>query len=100
MKAIIVIYTNRKITSIKDMGAMKRYTFNTEADLKEGDMVKSPTYLTPLQVVKVLDRPFKYYNQTTGELSDIYTSTNQWVIRTLVIAPEPTDIVYGSLMPL
>jgi len=98
MKAIIVIYTNMKLTSSKEIGAMKKYTFNTEADVKEGDMIASPNYSTTMQVVKILDKPYAYYNKVTGDLSDEYTSTNQWKIVTLVVAPKVTDAIYGIVL--
>lgn len=99
MKTVIVIYTNKKLTNPVEVGAAKKYSFNTEAGLIEGDMIKSPTYTTPMQVVKVLDKAHTYYNAQTGEMSDTYTSTNQWLIRTLVIGTTDKDTVYASLLP-
>jgi hypothetical protein len=81
-KTILVIYTDVKVN---DLVYNKRYAFNTESDVKEGDMLNSPNYSTKMQVVKVLDKSFKYFNKVTGELSDDYTNSNQFETRDLVI---------------
>ena len=98
MKTILVIYTNKKLTKSSEIGKNKRYAFNTEADLKEGDMFESNDYSTKLQVVKVLDKSYIYYNASTGELSDMFTSASQWLIRTVVIREDVSDVVYASLV--
>jgi hypothetical protein len=38
-----------------------------------------------MQVVKILDTSFKYFNRATGELSNEFNSTEQWEIRTIVV---------------
>lgn len=96
MKTILVIYTNTKITSKKEIGKMKKYSFNTESEVKEGDMIKTKEYDTNLQVVKVLETSYKYYNSSTGEMSDQFNSSLQWEIRTLVIREEEEDVIYGQ----
>jgi hypothetical protein len=100
MRTIIVIYiaTLERVTSMKAIGTTKKYSFNTDADLKVGDIIKSPSYSNAIQVVAILDKAHKYYNSETGEMSDDYTSTHQWVIRTLIIRPEEADAVYGSII--
>lgn len=86
-KTIFVIYTNVK----KESGSYdKRYAFNTESEVKEGDMLKTDNYKTNLQVVKVLDKSYKYFNRETGELSDVITSTHQFEIRDIKIV-DPID---------
>lgn len=98
MKTVIVVFTGARIDSLKSIGSMKKYSFNTDADLSVGDMIKSAIYTTTIQVVAVLDKSFKYYNALTGDLSDDYTSTNQWLVRTLVIGKEDADVVYGTII--
>ena len=34
-KTILVVYTNSKLKSKKEIGKLKKYSFNTEADFKE-----------------------------------------------------------------
>ncbi len=82
MKTILVVYTDIKLA---DTDKMKRYAFNTEDGLEVNDVIKSPSYSTNMQVVKVLEEEYKYYNAQTGELSNNYTSTLQFLIRDLVI---------------
>lgn len=97
MKTILVVYTNKLLSKL-EIAKTKKYSFNTSADLKEGDMFNSPSYDTKMQVVKILEYSYKYYNTSTGELSDIFNSTSQWEIRTLVIREEDEEIIYGHLI--
>jgi hypothetical protein len=88
MRTIFVIYTNeKKAKTAYD----KRYAFNCESEVKEGDMLKSDNYKTNIQVVKVLDKSFKYFDRNSGELSDDLTSTNQFEIRNIRIIEAPAD---------
>ena len=97
-KTVIVVYTNRKLKKA-EIGKAKKYAFNSSFDLKEGDMINSPSYETNMQVVKVLDKPHKYYNASTGELSEAYSSTSQWEIRDLIIREETEEeVIYGTLI--
>ena len=97
-KTIIIVYTNRKLKKA-EIGKAKKYAFNSSFDLKEGDMINSPSYETNMQVVKVLDKSHKYYNASTGELSDSYSATSQWEIRDLIIREETEEeIIYGTLI--
>ena len=38
-------------------------------------MIKSSAYYTNMQIVKVLDKSYKYFNHFSGELSDEFYST-------------------------
>jgi hypothetical protein len=98
MKTILVVYTQKKVVSSKELKSFKKYAFNTADDLKEGDMIASSSYNSPLQVVKVLDEAYSYYNASTGELSNKFNSTAQWEIKVLAIREEDAGIVYGSLI--
>ena len=44
-KTIIIVYTNRKLKKA-EIGKAKKYAFNSSFDLKEGDMINSPSYET------------------------------------------------------
>ena len=91
MKTILVIYTNvAKGNKTKDV----RYSFNTESEVSIGDMIKSNNYTTAMEVVKVLDKSYKYFNRITGEMTDEFTNTNQYEIKELKIVNEDDkDIV-------
>lgn len=95
MKTILVIFTKNKVEDSSTIATTKKYSFNTNEDIKVGDMLKSSSYSTELQVVKVLDRSYKYYNSVTGELSDEFTSSAQWEVKTLVVRNEDSSIVYA-----
>lgn len=93
-KTIVVIYTNIKLDNF---GYMKRHVFNSLNDLKVGDMLKSSSYDTKMQVVKVLETSYKYFNKETGDLSNEYNSSNQFEVRNLRIAEVTDDIVAVKL---
>jgi hypothetical protein len=97
-KTIIVVYTDRKLGK-KDAAKLKRYAFNTTASVKEGVMLKSAEYSTAMQVVKILPKAHKYFNASTGELSDTYNSTAQWEIRDFIVRNDSETAVYGSILP-
>jgi len=102
MKTIIVIYTNVKVKEIESKN-IKRYAFNVAASviennqLKVGDMLKSSSYTTKMQVVKILDRDYLYYNFASGEMSNDYNSTSQYEIKTLELRDTSNDVVIASV---
>lgn len=90
MKTILVIYTHNKI---KNVGYQKRYAFVTESDVSVGDMIESPEYTTPMQVVKVLKTPYKYFNKETGKLSNSFNNSNQFETRELDIRDKKSNVI-------
>lgn len=99
MKTILVVYTN-KITplSVKEIAGLRKYAFNTESNLEFGSIISSPEYSTNMVVIMILENSFKYYNSATGELSNDFTSTLQWEVRTLAIRNDEETVVYGRLL--
>ena len=95
MKTIIVCYTNNILDS-SNIGTVKKYAFNTKNSVEVNDFLQSAAYTTNMQVVKVLDKSYKYFNQATGELSDEYTSTAQWFIKELAIREDDSNVIYAS----
>lgn len=51
-RVITVIFTKRRLRA-SEIGEQKRYQFLCEHDVKIGDMIDSPTYATPMEVVDV-----------------------------------------------
>lgn len=98
MKTIIVIYTNNRINSTKEVNSKPKYSFNTEAALKVGDIIKSSQYSSNMQVVSVLDKCYRYVNCKTGDLSMECNSTNCFDIRELVIQDKEENRIYGTLV--
>ena len=96
MKTILVIYSNNKVTSKKELRTIKQYAFNTTSEISTGDMLSSKEYSSNMQVTHVLDKSYKYYNSTTGELSDIFTSTAQREIAFLEIRNDESDVIYAT----
>ena len=95
MKTIVVVYSNGKLSN-KEIGRLKKYSFNTDSEVSVGDLIETNEYDTNLLVVKVMEKSFKYYNRSTGEMSDEYVSTSQWEIRTLIIREaDEENVVYG-----
>jgi len=96
MKTIIIVYTAKKLSEA-DKRKLKKYAFNTEADLKVGDVLESQSYGSPMQVIKVLEEKYDFYNASTGELSNSYNSTSQWEILDMVIQEKNNRTVYASI---
>lgn len=69
MKTVLVIYTHEVLTK-KEHQTLKRYAFNTRSKIKIGDHIELDLYDTPVQVVEVLPKVYKYYNHRTGDLSN------------------------------
>ena len=98
MKTIIVIYTNNRINSSKEVNSKPKYSFNTNSDLKVGDIIKSSQYSSNMQVISVLDKCYRYVNCKTGDLSMDCNSNNCFAIRELVIQDEEENKIYGTLV--
>ncbi len=84
MKTIFVVYTPLPLSK-KEAFSLKRYSFNTKSKVKVGDYFISPDYSTPMQVVEVLSRSFKYVDFASGELSNTLTNTNQRPMKEIVV---------------
>lgn len=93
MKTIIVVYLNSYSSEER---YAKRYVFNTDDDVKVGDILNSPKYDNNMKVVKVLAKVKKYFNKETGRLSNLYFSTMQFTIRELKIGEENKDVIYAT----
>lgn len=99
MKTILVAFTNKRSLTAREIRNTKLYSFNTEADLKEGDIIESNSYSTRMLVVKILEKAFRYYNTSNGDLTDNFTSILNRDIAILVIGKgRNSDVVYGSLV--
>lgn len=85
MKTILVIFVNEKVDP-KFIGKYREYSFNTDAVVKVGDLLKSSEYNSLLQVIKVYDEHFKYFTYGTGELTcEKNPKETQGLIKTLVL---------------
>ena len=98
MKTVLVVYTDRKTLSKKEIARLKKYSFNASNQLRIGDIIESHEYSTNMMVVHIFEESFKYYNKVTGELSNKFNSTEQWVIRPLVMLKRDANIVFGSIV--
>ena len=94
MQTILVIYTDFKIVNDQQIARNKRYYFNIDSDVKVGDLIKTFEYSTNIQVVKILNEAYRYYNGSTEELSNTFTSSLQWQIKTIQIY-ENKNIILG-----
>ena len=97
MKTVLVIYLNGKtpLTNRKEIATAKKYCFNIEEEVEEGDLIDSPEYSGRMQIVKVLDTKYKYYNNVTGKISSRFNSTTQWEIRQLKLQELNDNVIYG-----
>jgi hypothetical protein len=94
MKTILVVYSNERVDA--STTKLKRYAFNTEADVEVGDVLGSNAYDTMMVVVKVLEEKFNFYNASTGELSKDLKNTKAFEIKTLKIVDGFEDVVYAT----
>lgn len=94
-KTILVVYSKLPLDKIT---YEKRYAFNTKSELKEGDLIKSFTYDSPMRVVKVLDESYVYFNKITGDFSNTLTNSNLFEIRDLVIVNSNQDAITATLI--
>lgn len=69
LKTIGVVYTERQLTA-KGAAGLKVYYFNTAEPVERGDMLKSPEYATPMQVVVIKKTAYKYVHRPSNELSN------------------------------
>jgi hypothetical protein len=95
---ILVVYTNRKELTVKEIGTLKKYAFNTDNSLPVGTRIESTDYDTNMMVVKVLPVEYRYFNSATGKLSNVFNCTTQWEIRDLVIRSNKDTAVYCTLI--
>jgi coenzyme F420-reducing hydrogenase beta subunit len=89
MKTILVVYSNVKVS---ENCKLKRYAFNTDADVKVGEMLKTDSYDTNLVIVRVLEEAFKYYSNG-GKLSNVFNNTGMADVKTLKIVTTFDDTV-------
>lgn len=97
MKTILVVYTHAKLTK-KEYQTLKKYSFNTKSPVKVEDHLEVSSYDTPVQVVEVLQKPFKYVNIHTGNLSNKKeNTTKQYEIREISIRDEVDEDVLEAV---
>lgn len=85
MKTILVVYSNIRLSK-REHQTHKRYAFNIDEPVKVGDLLKLEKYSTPVQIIEIIAKPFKYINLYSGDMSNKRTASTQQVeIRTLRI---------------
>ena len=96
MKTILVIYTFERLSK-KAARTSRRYSFNTEARVSVGDMFEAEEYATPMQVVEILPKTYRYVDTNSGELSNRRkASTKQFEIRTLEIREDRDNAIVAT----
>jgi hypothetical protein len=85
MKTILVIYTHTKLNKTEHQ-TLRRYSFNTASSVKVNQMFKLALYDTPVQVVEILPKCYKYVDTHSGKLSNKReANTKQYEIREVVL---------------
>jgi hypothetical protein len=95
MKTILAIFTNVIVTDSTELAKAKKYSYNTESDIKVGDMIKSQNYTKPVQIVEILEDTFEWYNPKTGSMSNERESEDFFNIRQLELCEEEDLTIYG-----
>lgn len=86
MRTILVVYSNDRLSK-KEWQTMKRYAFNTESVVKVGHRFNVEGYDTPVQVVEIFPKAYRYVDTSSGELSNKRKpSTKQFEIREIKIS--------------
>ena len=94
MKTVLVVYTSDKLSK-KESQTLKRYCFNTRSAIKVGMMLETDLYTTPMQVVEIFPKSFKYVDLTSGVMSNRKAaSTRQVEVREIrLVSHNVTDII-------
>jgi hypothetical protein len=97
-RTVLVVYTYEKLTK-RAAQTSKRYAFNTASDVRVGMHLKTDAYDTPIQIVEVMPKAYKYIDVFSGALSDRRApTTKQYEIREIeVIDKRPGSIIKASL---
>lgn len=69
MKTFQAIFTKEKIPN-SDLIAHNKYTFNTEDNIEEGQLIYLEEYKKSIQVIHVFDSVHSYVNIKTGFLTN------------------------------
>lgn len=104
-KTILVIYISKAVygertqLTDKEIRYNKKYSFNTDSEVKEGDVLKSDSYKDNMLVTTVLDKSFNYYNSTTGELRDnINSSMCNKIVELVIIDKKKENVVEAIIV--
>lgn len=89
MKTFYVLFVNEPVTDPITIKTSKRYSFNSQGELKVGDIIESSTYKRKLQVIEELPESFKYFNFASGELKNELNDSKDAAIKELVIGEAP-----------
>jgi len=92
-KTIFVVYTNSVAAGVITNRNLKRYAFNTDSEVKVGDVVVSKDYDTRMVVVKILEKSYKYYDRVTGTSSNEITSTGMYEIKDIKVVDDVNNEV-------
>ena len=92
-KTIFVVYTNSVAAGVITNRNLKRYAFNTDSEVKVGDVVVSKDYGTRMVVVKILEKSYKYYDRVTGTSSNEITSTGMYEIKDIKVVDDVNNEV-------
>lgn len=93
IKTIFVVFTHMNGQVDLKCTTLKKYAFNTDANLKPGMRLASDHYSGQMVVTDVLENQYKYYNKETGQLSNLLDSTSYRTIKMMRITDKEYDVV-------
>ena len=104
-KTILVVYISKAVygerteLTDKEIRGNKKYSFNTDSEVKEGDVLKSDSYKDNMLITTVLDKSFNYYNSSTGELrDDINSSMCNKIVELVIIDKKKENVVEAIIV--
>lgn len=91
MKTILVTYPNTKKTKSGKLKKVKyptqyAYRVAKQSKLKPGCIISAPNKKTKLEVTRVIDKEFKFFNNITGDLTQECNNSNSFEIMKLPIS--------------
>ena len=90
MKTIKGIYTQQRIADDDFARNEQQYTFNTEENIKVGDMIQTNEYRNKIQVTEILSEVFVFLNTKTWQPIN-EASNNVLPIKVITIKQEENE---------
>jgi len=87
-----IFYQKKKQLTPEEIKGKKVYTYNTLADLKEGDILNPKKGNFLFQVVRVMDDHFNFYNKNSDELKKEMESRSDIPIQTIEIVKNVNNL--------
>lgn len=93
MKTFLAIFTETKLNHPSNR--RKRYAFNTDDDIKVGDLIKCNLYHQPIQVTRIIRHYKKWYDPTNGKLTNSPHGDCEMIRSIRILDPQKEKTIVG-----